>query len=154
MLSLEHPKLLLSKFEQAKGGTLLLDEVTETDQGIQAKLLRALQDSEIERIGGKNPVKINTRIIATTNRDISKTVTDGQFRQDLFYRLYVIHLEIPPHGKEKKDIEVLARHFLKSFSVQFKGQAATITADAMQKLVKYPWPGNVRELQNVIQRAV
>lgn len=142
------------KFEQANGGTLLLDEVTETDQSLQAKLLRALQESEIERLGGSGPVKIDTRIIATTNRDIAKTVTEGDFRQDLFYRLYVIHLEIPPLRERRKDIEVLTRHFLKSFSVQFKGQPASITADAMQKLVKYPWPGNVRELQNVIQRAV
>ncbi len=144
----------IGKFELANGGTILLDEVTETDQSSQTKLLRALQDSEIERIGGKNPIKINTRVIATTNRDISKTVTEGKFRQDLFYRLYVIHLEIPPLRERKKDIEVLVRYFLKSFSVQFKGQPATITADAMQKLVKYTWPGNVRELQNVIQRAV
>lgn len=142
------------KFEQANGGTLLLDEVTETDQNLQAKLLRTLQESEIERIGGNGPIKVNTRIIATTNRDIAKTVTEGNFRQDLFYRLYVIHLEIPPLRERKKDIEVLARHFLKTFSQKFKNQSASITADAMQKLVNYPWPGNVRELQNVIQRAV
>lgn len=144
----------IGKFEQAHGGTLLLDEVTETDQGLQAKLLRALQEQEIERIGGEGPIKIDTRIIATTNRDIARSVKDGRFRQDLFYRLYVIHLEIPPLRDRPKDIEVLTRHFLKSFSVQFKGEAATLTADAMQKLLKYPWPGNVRELQNVIQRAV
>lgn len=144
----------LGKFEQANNGTLLLDEVTETDQNLQAKLLRALQEAEIERIGGKGPVKINTRIIATTNRDIAKTVSEGKFRQDLFYRLYVIHLEIPPLRERKKDIEVLARHFVKSYSSQFKGQNSTLTADAMQKLTNYPWPGNVRELQNIIQRAV
>lgn len=144
----------IGKFEQANSGTLLLDEVTETDQNLQAKLLRALQESEIERIGGQGPITINTRIIATTNRDISQTVAAGQFRQDLFYRLYVIHLEIPPLRERKKDIEVLTRHFVKHFSTQYKGQPATLTADAMQKLVNYPWPGNVRELQNIIQRAV
>lgn len=144
----------IGKFEQANGGTLLLDEVTETDHNLQAKLLRALQESEIERIGGQGPVKIDTRIIATTNRDISKTVAEGSFRQDLFYRLYVIHLEIPPLRERKKDIEVLTRHFLKTYSMQYKNQTATLTADAMQKLVNYSWPGNVRELQNVIQRAV
>ncbi|MFY7928602.1 MAG: sigma-54 interaction domain-containing protein [Oligoflexus sp.] len=144
----------IGKFEQAHSGTLLLDEVTETDQNLQAKLLRALQEQEIERIGGNGPIKVNTRIIATTNRDITRSVKDGRFRQDLFYRLYVIHLEIPPLRERPKDIEVLTRHFLKSFSTQFKGEAATLSADAMQKILKYPWPGNVRELQNVIQRAV
>lgn len=144
----------IGKFEQASGGTLLLDEVTETDQGLQAKLLRALQEQEIERLGGNGPIKVDTRIIATTNRDITRSVKDGRFRQDLFYRLYVIHLEIPPLRDRPKDIEVLTRHFLKAFSMQFKGEAVTLTADAMQKILKYTWPGNVRELQNVIQRAV
>lgn len=144
----------IGKFEQANDSTLLLDEITETDQNLQAKLLRALQESEIERIGGHGPIKINSRIIATTNRDISKIVSEGNFRQDLFYRLYVIHLEIPPLRERKKDIEVLTRHFLKNYSLQHKNQAITLTADAMQKLVSYQWPGNVRELQNVIQRAV
>ena len=143
-----------SKVVTAAGGTVLLDEVTETDKTIQSKLLRMLQDSEIEQGGGRPPLKIDARIIATTNKDIASTVTEGKFRQDLFYRLYVIHLEIPPLRERRKDIEVLARYFLKSFSLQFKGQPAAITADAMQKLIKYSWPGNVRELQNVIQRAV
>lgn len=144
----------LGKFEQASGGTLLLDEVTETDQGLQAKLLRALQEKEIERIGGNGPIPVNTRIIATTNRDIAQTVSEGKFRQDLFYRLYVIHLEIPPLRQRPKDIEVLTRHFLKQFSNQYRNQEITISADAMSQLVKYSWPGNVRELQNLLQRAV
>lgn len=144
----------IGKFEQASGGTLLLDEVTETDQGLQAKLLRALQEREIERIGGTSAVPINTRIIATSNRDIAQTVSDGQFRQDLFYRLYVIHLEIPALRERPKDIEILIRHFLKKFSKQYRNQELTISADAMTNLIRYPWPGNVRELQNVIQRAV
>lgn len=142
------------RFEQADGGTILLDEVTETDHALQARILRALQDQEIERVAASGPIRINTRVIATTNRDIARSVKDGRFRQDLFYRLYVIHLEIPALRDRPKDIEVLTRHFLKQFSVQFKGEAAMLTADAMQKLLKYPWPGNVRELQNVIQRAV
>lgn len=143
----------LGKFEQAAGGTLLLDEVTETDQNLQAKLLRALQEKEIERIGGNGPISVDTRIIATSNRDIAQTVSEGKFRQDLFYRLYVIHLEIPPLRQRPKDIEVLTRHFLRGFSQQY-GRQMNITADAMNKLVKYSWPGNVRELQNVVQRAV
>ena len=144
----------IGKFEQASGGTLLLDEVTETDHGLQAKLLRALQEKEIERIGGTGPISVNTRIIATSNRDIAKTVSEGKFRQDLFYRLYVIHLEIPPLRQRPKDIEVLTRHFLKVFSKQYRNQEITISADAMSQLVKYNWPGNVRELQNILQRAV
>ncbi len=144
----------MGKFEQANGGTLLLDEVTETDPSLQAKLLRALQEGEIERLGGSGPVKVDTRIIATTNRDIASCVKDGTFRQDLFYRLYVIHLEIPPLRQRPKDIEVLCRHFLKQFSLDHAGRNMVMSAEAMNKLVKYPWPGNVRELQNVIQRAV
>ncbi|MBQ49766.1 MAG: sigma-54-dependent Fis family transcriptional regulator [Zetaproteobacteria bacterium] len=144
----------LGKFEQATNGTLLLDEVTETNGALQAKLLRALQEKEIERIGGNGPVKVNTRIIATTNRDIAHTVSEGQFRQDLFYRLYVIQLEIPALRQRPKDIEVLTRHFLRSFGQQYKNKNMTISADAMAKLVKYSWPGNVRELQNLIQRAI
>lgn len=145
---------MIGKFEQAQGGTLLLDEVTETDPNLQAKLLRALQDQEMERIGGTGPIKINVRIIATSHRDSARSVKEGRFRQDLYYRLNVINLEIPPLRERPKDIEVLTRHFLKQFSMQFKGEAATLTADSMQKLLKYTWPGNVRELQNVIQRAV
>ncbi len=144
----------IGKFEQANGGTLLLDEVTETDQALQAKLLRALQEKEIERIGGTGSVPIDTRIIATSNRDIAQTVNEGKFRQDLFYRLYVIHLEIPPLRERPKDIEILIRHFLKKFSMQYRNQQLTISADAMSNLMRYPWPGNVRELQNVLQRAV
>lgn len=142
------------KFQQANNGTILLEEVTETDQNLQAKLLRAIQESVIEPLGSNKEQSINTRIIATTNRDLPKTVAEGKFRQDLFYRLYVIHLEIPPLRERRKDIEVLARHFVKSYSIQFKGQTITLTADAMQKLKNYNWPGNVRELQNVLQRAV
>lgn len=144
----------VGKFEQADQGTLLLDEITETDLGLQAKLLRALQESEIERIGGHGPVSINARIIATTNRDISSSVHSGDFRQDLFYRLYVVHLEIPPLRQRTKDIEVLTRHFLRLFAQKFGKNQLTISADAMGKLVRYNWPGNVRQLQNVVQRAV
>lgn len=144
----------LGKFEQASGGTLLLDEVTETESSLQAKLLRALQEGEIERIGGSGPVKVDTRIIATTNRDITACVKEGLFRQDLFYRLYVIHLEIPPLRQRPKDIEVLSRHFLKQFGSDYSGRNIIMSAEAMNKLTRYSWPGNVRELQNVIQRAV
>jgi len=142
------------KFEQASGGTLLLDEITETDQGLQAKLLRALQEKEIERIGGVGPISVNTRIIATTNRDIASLVREGSFRQDLYYRLYVINLEIPPLRHRPKDIEVLTRHFLRTSAAQYHRPNITITQEAMNKLVRHTWPGNVRELQNVLQRVV
>lgn len=142
------------KFEQANNGTLLLDEITETDLNLQSKLLRSLQEKEIERIGGKGPIKINTRIIATTNRDILKLVSEGKFRQDLYYRLYVIHLEIPPLRDRPKDIEVLARYFLKEFCQKHKKTPMSFSAGIMAAMKEYNWPGNVRELQNVIQRAV
>jgi two-component system, response regulator FlrC len=144
----------VGKFEQATGGTLLLDEVTEMDMGLQAKLLRALQEREIERLGGSGPIKINTRIIATTNRDIVKAVADGKFRQDLFYRLYVIHMEVPPLRQRTGDIELLADHFLKEFAVQFNKPDAYFSTDAKAKLSAHNWPGNVRELHNVVQRSV
>lgn len=142
------------KFEQAMGGSLLLDEITETDLGLQAKLLRALQEREIERLGGTGPIAVNARIIATTNRDLAAMVREGTFRQDLYYRLYVINLEIPPLRHRSKDTEVLTRHFLKAFCLQYKRPPLTISQEAMNKVLRYPWPGNVRELQNVIQRVV
>ncbi|MCX6111400.1 MAG: sigma-54 dependent transcriptional regulator [Proteobacteria bacterium] len=144
----------VGKFEQATNGTLLLDEVTEMDTALQAKLLRALQEREIERIGGSGPVAINTRIIATTNRDITAAVSKGQFRQDLYYRLHVIQLEVPALRERPKDIEILATHFLRQYCQQFAKTPMELTNDARAKLRSHSWPGNVRELQNVIQRAV
>jgi DNA-binding NtrC family response regulator len=144
----------IGKFEQADAGTLLLDEVTEMDPGLQAKLLRALQEREIERIGGTGPIQVKTRIIATTNRDIAQAVATGQFRQDLFYRLHVIQLEVPALRARGKDIEVLARHFLADYCNQFGKEIMELAPDALAKLKGHTWPGNVRELQNVIQRAV
>lgn len=144
----------IGKFEQAQGGTLLLDEVTEIDQGLQAKLLRSLQEKEIERIGGSGSVKVDVRIIATTNRDIKAIVNEGHFRQDLYYRLYVIHLEIPPLRERKKDIQALAKFYLAKFCEQFDKPALTLSPQAIERLENYNWPGNVRELQNIIQRAI
>lgn len=144
----------VGKFEQASGGTLLLDEVTEIDPALQAKLLRALQEKEIERVGGSGPVAVDCRIIATTNRDIAEHINAGTFRQDLYYRLYVIHLEVPALRDRPKDIEVLAKHFLDQFSEEYNKPGLQFTPEAIVKLVKYSWPGNVRELQNIIQRTV
>ncbi len=144
----------LGKFEVADNGTLLLDEVTEMDPNLQAKLLRALQEKEIERIGGNGPIPVKTRIIATTNRDILAMVAQGQFRQDLYYRLHVIQLEIPALRERPRDIEALSHHFLAQYCAQFGKETMELTPDAKMKVMKHTWPGNVRELQNVIQRAV
>ncbi|MGE0174416.1 MAG: sigma-54 interaction domain-containing protein [Oligoflexales bacterium] len=144
----------IGKFEQANKGTLLLDEITETDKSLQAKLLRALQEREIERLGGDGPISIDARVIATTNRDINCAVSEGKFREDLFYRLYVLHIEVPPLRQRPKDIEVLTRHFVKTFGKQYRDRQFSISADAMTKLTKFNWPGNVRQLQNIVQRAI
>ena len=144
----------IGKFEQAIGGTLLLDEVTEIDPTIQAKLLRALQERQIERIGGSGPVSVDARIIATTNREIATTVKEGKFRQDLYFRLHVINIEIPPLRDRKKDVELLANHFLSKFGGEFNKPNCRFGPDALNKLQSYSWPGNVRELQNIIQRTI
>ena len=142
----------LGKFEQAQGGTLLLDEVTEMDPSLQAKLLRALQEHEIERLGGNGPVHVDVRIIATSNRNLQMAVEQGQFRQDLYYRLHVINIEVPSLRDRPRDIELLANHFLALYSDQFNKALMSFAPDAMNKLMQYKWPGNVRELNNVIQR--
>ncbi len=144
----------IGKFEQASGGTLLLDEITEMDINLQAKLLRALQEKEIQRIGGKDVISINTRIIATTNTNISQAVASGKFRQDLYYRLHVIPLNIPPLRERPKDIKLLASHFLGRFARDYRKGELEFTDNAMRKLLSYSWPGNIRELQNIIQRSV
>lgn len=143
----------LGKFEQAQGGTLLLDEISEMDPSLQAKLLRVLQEKEIERLGGSGPVSVDVRIIATSNRNLPQAVEDGSFRQDLYYRLHVINIEVPALRDRPRDIELLANQFLNQFSEQFGKPAMTFAPDALQKLLMHKWPGNVRELNNVIQRA-
>jgi transcriptional regulator with PAS, ATPase and Fis domain len=140
------------KFEQAQGGTLLLDEVTEMEPSLQAKLLRVLQEREIERLGGTGPIPVDVRIIATTNRNLAGAVESGQFRQDLYYRLHVINIEVPPLRDRPRDIELLSNYFLALYSDQFNKPLMTYAPDAVNKLMSYRWPGNVRELNNVIQR--
>jgi two-component system response regulator FlrC len=144
----------VGKFEQANNGTLLLDEVTEMDPALQAKLLRALQEKEIERVGGNGPIPVKTRIIATTNRDLAQAVAQGQFRQDLYYRLHVIQLEVPALRERPNDVEALAMHFLRRYAEQFGKPMPELSADARARLRTHRWPGNVRELQNAVQRAV
>jgi two-component system response regulator FlrC len=142
------------KFEQAQDGTLLLDEVTEMPMGLQAKLLRVLQEREVERVGGKKPVSLNIRIVATSNRDMAEAVAKGVFREDLYYRLNVFPVPIPALRNRRDDILAIAQHFLASHGASFRRIGVTLSTGAEVLLKSYDWPGNVRELENVIQRAL
>jgi two-component system NtrC family response regulator len=138
------------KFELADGGTLFLDEIGDLRIDLQAKILRALQEREVDRVGGGKPVSVDVRVIAATNKDIEQAVKEGAFREDLYYRLNVITLVIPPLRERKEDILLLASHFLKKFN---KDADVRLDAGALSALTLYGWPGNVRELENVIERA-
>ncbi|PNX46556.1 MAG: sigma-54-dependent Fis family transcriptional regulator [Thermoplasmata archaeon M8B2D] len=142
------------KFELANNGTLLLDEVTEMDYQLQSKLLRVLQEREIDRIGGINPVPVDVRFLATTNRDIEKQIKDGKFREDLHYRLNVIPLHLSPLRERKEDIPLLAKHFVEKYCELDNRSVKGLTDEAIATLMQMPWKGNVRELENVIERAV
>jgi DNA-binding NtrC family response regulator len=139
------------KFELADGGTLLLDEISEMSTLLQAKLLRVLQEKEIDKVGGKRPIPIDVRVIASTNADLGALVKDGDFREDLYYRLNVVPVEIPPLRERPDDIEPLARHFIRRYA---GGREIILSDDSVEALMSYRWPGNVRELENTIQRAV
>ena len=142
------------KFEQAQDGTLLLDEVTEMPMGLQAKLLRVLQEREVERVGGKKPVALNIRIIATSNREMAEAVARGVFREDLYYRLNVFPVAIPALRERPQDIVPIAKHFLIEHGVRFGRTGVALSPGAEAALTAHAWPGNVRELENVIQRAL
>lgn len=142
------------KFEQAQDGTLLLDEVTEMPMPLQAKLLRVLQEREVERVGGKKPVSLNIRIVATSNRDMAEAVSKGIFREDLYYRLNVFPILIPALRQRPGDVLALARHFISDQAEQMGRGLLRLSAAAEQALVGYGWPGNIRELVNVVQRAL
>jgi two-component system response regulator FlrC len=144
----------IGKFEEATGGTLFLDEISEMDVNLQAKLLRAIQEKEIDRIGSNKPVKIDIRLIATTNRDLEKEVKAGTFRQDLYFRLNVINLVLPPLRERKMDIPKLARFFIEKYAKQNGVSIKTLSEAALDRLLNYEWPGNIRELENVMHRAV
>lgn len=145
----------IGKFEEANNGTLFLDEISEMSLTLQAKLLRAIQEKEITRVGGNESIKVNIRIIATSNRDLFSYVQEGKFREDLYYRLNVIRLEIPSLRMRKADIKPLAEHFLKFYAdVNGDNTVKTLSSLAIETMIKYNWPGNVRELENAIQRAV
>ncbi len=142
------------KFEQAQGGTILLDEITEMDLGLQAKLLRVLQEREVERLGGRKTIQLDVRILATSNRDLKEAVSENQFREDLYYRLNVFPLMWRPLCQRPGDIIVLAKHLIERHISKSKESMAYLDKAAEQKLLAHAWPGNVRELDNVIQRAL
>ncbi len=144
----------LGKLELADKGTVFLDEIGDMDLALQAKMLRVLQEQVIERVGGNKPIKIDVRVVAATNKDIDKAVADKTFREDLFYRLNVFPVTIPPMRERREDIPALAEHFMKAICTEMKKQPVAIADDAMDLLMKFPWKGNVRELQNIIERAV
>jgi two-component system, NtrC family, response regulator HydG len=144
----------IGKFEQANGGTIFLDEIGEMPLEMQVKFLRVLQEKEIERIGGKETLKIDVRIIAATNRVLEKEIAEGRFRMDLYYRLSVFPITLPPLRERKDDIPLLANHFLVYYSRKLGKQINEITSDTLNKLIQYDWPGNIRELENVIERSV
>ena len=147
-------RLRLGRFELANGGTLFLDEIGDMSLSTQAKVLRVLQEGEFERLGGTRSIKTNVRIISATNRDLEQMVTDQEFRNDLYYRLNVVTIRVPPLRERTGDVELLARFFLTKLAGDLKKPLTGIHPEAMALLVSYPWPGNVRQLQNAIERAV
>jgi DNA-binding NtrC family response regulator len=140
------------KFEAANEGTVFLDEVGELTPPLQVKLLRVIQEREVDKIGNPHPVKVNVRILAASNRNLKNLVEDGDFREDLYYRLSVVAIEVPPLRERRDDIPLLTRHFLKQYAGRYGIPDLSVSEDAMDKMVQYNWPGNVRELQNVIER--
>ncbi len=144
----------IGKFEQAAGGTLFLDEIGDMDLNLQAKLLRALQEREFERVGSTMTLKADVRIIAATHRELADAVSEGQFREDLFYRLNVVSLNLPPLRMRKEDVPALAAHFLEKTAQELGAPMKQVTPKALKRLMEYDWPGNVRELENCIKRAV
>ncbi|MCJ8653126.1 DNA-binding transcriptional regulator HyfR, partial [Escherichia coli] len=141
-------------FEIADGGTLFLDEIGDLPLELQPKLLRVLQEREIERLGGSRTIPVNVRVIAATNRDLWQMVEDRQFRSDLFYRLNVFPLELPPLRDRPEDIPLLAKHFTQKMARHMNRAIDAIPTEALRQLMSWDWPGNVRELENVIERAV
>ncbi len=142
------------KFELASGGTLFLDEIGEMPIELQSKLLRVLQEREVDRVGGSRPLAVDVRIVAATNADLGRSVEEGRFRRDLYYRLAVVPMRLPPLREREADVVLLARHYLAKYGEQLRGRPLTLGKDAEPLLLAHGWPGNVRELQNVVQRAL
>ncbi|WP_372807978.1 sigma-54-dependent transcriptional regulator, partial [Pontiella sp.] len=144
----------VGRFEKADGGSLFLDEISEIDASVQVKILRALEERQIERVGGDTPVDVDTRLIAATNRDLKAMVDDGDFREDLFYRLYVVVITLPPLRERQDDILLLLNHYLAVFNEENGKQIEGFTPAAYEMLSAYEWPGNIRELRNLVERMV
>ena len=142
------------RLEQAQKGTLFLDEVGTMSPALQAKLLRVLQEREFERVGDSHTIKIDVRVIAATHSDLARMVADGSFRQDLFYRLNVIPVQLPPLRERRDDIPLLVQHFLQKLCADIKRPTVTVSQDALRRLMAYSWPGNVRQLENIVERAL
>ena len=142
------------KFEFANGGTLFLDEVGEMSANIQVHLLRVLEEKEFTRVGGNEPIRVDLRVISATNKDLRKAIEKQEFREDLYYRLNVVNIELPPLRERKEDVPLLAEHFLNKFAADNRKEVTGFSPDAMEFLLGYDWPGNVRELENAIERAV
>ena len=138
----------------ASGGTLFLDEITEMPPSMQVKLLRVIQEREVLRVGGTEPFKVDVRLVAATNRNIQDAIKEGSFRQDLYFRLNVVSLRIPPLSERKDDIPLLSYYFLKKYAVLMKKDVKEISQDVIGLLMNYDFPGNVRELENIIERGV
>lgn len=141
-------------FAQADGGTIFLDEISDMSEAMQAKLLRVLQEKQFHTLGGEKSIEVDVRILTATNKNLEDEVKSGAFREDLFYRIYVIPIHLPPLRERKEDIPLLADHFIKKFAGEMKKEIKGISTPALQKLLSYPWPGNVRELENTIEHAV
>jgi DNA-binding NtrC family response regulator len=144
----------MGRFEMAEGGTVFLDEIGEMSMSVQLKLLRVLQEREIERVGGNQTIKVDVRVIAATHRDLQQAMRDKLFRQDLFYRLNVVPIKLPPLRERLDDVPILAAHFLKKYCAKNEKPVKTLSRDALAALSAYSYPGNVRELENIIERAV
>src|ERR1700739_3980591 len=144
----------IGRFELASHGTVFLDEVGDIPLELQPKLLRVLQEQEFERLGGTRTIRVDVRLVAATNRDLAQMVAEGRYRSDLYYRLNVFPLLLPPLRERTDDIRRLVRHFVQRFARRVGRQIGTVPSEVMDMLVHYPWPGNIRELQNVIERAV
>ena len=147
-------KQRIGRFEQADGGTLFLDEIGDMSPNTQAKILRVLQEHEFERLGGTRTIKVDVRLIAATNRDLPSMVEAGQFREDLYYRLNVVTIEMPPLRERKEDVAALAGFFIRRFAGELKKKIEGLEPDALKLLMRYHWPGNIRELENAIERAM
>ena len=139
----------IGKFEESSEGTLLLDEISKMESRLQAKLLRAIQEREIDRIGGDKPIKVDLRIVATSNRDMLSEIKRGKFREDLYFRINVISIEVPPLRDRKEDIEVLAKFFIEKYCKSNRLEEKKLSKQGLKYLMNHNWPGNVREIENV-----